>query len=53
MTQTRKLALLVGTFLGLTVLVSALTVPVFREAERESLILPATSQINVSAGHRG
>lgn len=53
MTQTRKLALTVGTFLGLTVLVSALTIPVFREAERESLTVPSTSQITVSPAHRG
>ena len=49
MTQMRKLALTVGTFLGLTVLVTVLTIPAFREAERESQSLPATSQATAPA----
>jgi hypothetical protein len=36
MTPIKKFALTVGSFLAVTVLVSALAVPTFREAERES-----------------
>jgi hypothetical protein len=53
MTQITKLALTVGSFLGLTILVSALTVPIFREAERVSQPLPATSQVSGPAANRG
>jgi hypothetical protein len=42
-TPIKKFALTVGSFLALTVLASALAVPTFREAERESQQHP-TSQ---------
>jgi hypothetical protein len=52
MTQTKKLAFTVGSFLGLTMLVSVLTIPIFREAEHKAQPLPATSQIAAPADSR-
>ncbi|HET8550826.1 MAG TPA: hypothetical protein VFL57_22615 [Bryobacteraceae bacterium] len=45
MSPIRKFALTVGSFLALTVLVSALAIPTFREAERESQQHPISVRI--------